>query len=343
MTNYEHGHLGLNDEARDAAEAYAHSLGMSGGLVQMKTTGLSTWVFTDGDPYSPEPDHRPQVALRLKRSDDPAALLARSTQQVRLAQALRAASSSDAQSLVTPIQNFIAPPARYGQLVAQASEYLPFPRGSWHSCGVSIAQVSNQAMAHPEVTVQAPVFDPLGNAREAQSYLVEHAAALGLPSKLLEEIWPTQLEQARYESTAMLDRCRQLGQPLTLVEPDVNPNNILNDIAQRATLLDLRLMQGPAEYSLARPLGQWALHFGRPQSWGKDLQKGYEQASARPIDKQILAYAINISRVEHAATPFRLLARLIRQDRPPVARLLEEGLRRINTVGTVCLWKSLHA
>jgi hypothetical protein len=330
----------LNEQAHAAAYAYAEEVGIrTNNLHTVRISGASSWVYADKEPHG-EGNDMPQVAIRVSSAEDPKGLLEEVALTVSLAQQLReprmrTAASHAGQTAVSglpvyaPVQNFIAEPRIYDRFVVTASEYLPHPLGSLHAYGVTLGQLQNISEERSDIAGQAPLFSPLAGMRRVFDYITGGDDLPCVSRKFIETTFCSRLQEGETKVEEMLSIYDEKGYPLSIVQEDVTLANARRDSNGNATLIDLSMVRGPAEITLGRPLSQWSQHFRRPKSWANDVRQGYEQASRRPLDPEVLDRALFVSRLGYAAIALGHIMDAAIQGQEPNAWAVYESERRL--------------
>lgn len=267
------------------------------------------------------------AVIRLVVDDDPPARLAAVSQLVALVRALREHGA--------PLAEFLGPPLRVGPAVATVSQLLSGPAVSSADFGAALAAL-HEAGAGPEVHPLAPPFDPLAPARRTYEHLFAlaeqdktfTAGDAAFPAALLPRFRDC-LGTAAEAAAQAVALTHARGRGLTVLHADVHPGNVRADPHGQAVLIDLDdLMAGPAEYDLARPLGQWVSRFGRPAAMVSAFRDGYQRRGGQ-VDDDVLALALIVSEARFGAALVTLAVEASLRGQQPDEWTLAEGVRRL--------------
>lgn len=320
--------------ADSAVRNVAADLGLST-LARLRG-GPPSWIYVGRGASDP-------VIIRLIAAPDGNALLERTRAQLDLIATLRERGAQ----LVEPL----GPPQQFGSGVAAVTRYLPSNAVSYKDFGVALASLHN-AGAAPDVLTQLEPFDPLKCARSTLAWLREacakgrpfRAGGATFPPELL-TVFQCHLDDAEEATSEALNLCERRGYSLTTLHNDVHPGNVRGDDQGRAVLLDLdAFTQGPAEYDLGRPVGQWEQRFARPPVSVSELLRGYEATLNRPVDPELLTLCVRISDVRFGTSMISTAVAAAAVGMPPDAWSFNEGVQRMaNLHDPKARWNSREA
>ena len=236
-------------------------------------------------------------------------------------------------------QDFVAPPKLQDGFVVSVSRYLPYELGSDYGLyGEALASLHNVSSNRPDLLKKLAPFKPLAITRTTYEYLAQaheggedFTAGKHTFDMDLLPAFKERLERGERLVEDMLELSKKRGYALSALQDDATPHNIRLDCEGRPALLDLDgMMAGPREYDLARPLDQWAQHFGRDPGHVANLRARYEAASNRPIDPELLEMGIYVSskvRYTTSVLTQAIMARIRGEEPDPWT--LYEGMQRL--------------
>jgi len=315
----------FDDHTSEAAYAAAALCGIMTDI-EVVRKGPPAWIFTD----EADTGHTPNAVMRLTTAPDPHTLLAQTQQEVALLVQLRQRGAQ--------IQEYIANPLLQDCFVVTTAKYLQGRTSDHASAGKALATL-HVVGSDEAITAQAPPFTPLIHTRQTYEYLRQldeagqtfQIADTSMPHQLL-PVFRDALLQGEEDVASMIDLATRRGYPPTILHQDIHMGNVRTDADGNATLIDLdHISQGPAEYDLARPLGQWAPRFKRPITQAQRFMDGYLRGAPRTPDRDILRLAIRISDLRYAASTLTHAVDAVRADaaNEQYAWSLNEGVRRL--------------
>lgn len=250
--------------------------------------GPLVWVFVD---------EQKTIVIRLIKALEPKVLYTLQAKEADLLAALRARGA--------PVEKIVLGPVVYGDFVVSVTPYLPGEMSNYYQFGQALAKLHNAGTMINSTALA--LFDPLLPVQKTYEY-IKKCEQTGMPFGIGEtllsayhiEILQTWLAKEQKAVAEMVRLSRKRGYQLTVLHHDIHPANARVDTSGNVILFDIdTLSMGPAEYDLARPLGQWVQRFGRPKKWVREFMQGYHHTVTRLPDPGLLALAIDISMLHY--------------------------------------------
>lgn len=339
----------IDSRAQMAAMAIAEDYGIKTELALHRKRGTHSWVFLDGEEAPSSDDNVPTFAVKLATDSDLVSLYTDTVRRVRYANSLNAAGAQ--------LMEYVGEPQEKDGFVVTISRYLPRKvqtAEDYRQFGIAQAALHNAGNAHP-ITSELEPLDPLKKTRATFNYLRELSEAgqvlrLGnaeFPSELV-QVFGSHLAAAEVTLTAMEDRIKEKGTPLTVLQSDVHPANVRLEMSRKARLIDLdRLSVGPAELDHGRTLSQGVQRFGR--SLGHILSQfmSYVEHADRELDITLLTQSKALTSLQFATGILGDAAEAHQQQvevEPVHIWMVTEGTRRLaNLEDPYFAWESLEA
>jgi Ser/Thr protein kinase RdoA (MazF antagonist) len=318
--SYSNSELALNHRALHAAQAAVKRAGVSGTPALIRVRGVFSWIYIV--------ESLPRVVIKLAREED----LHEAHKRMEEIQVMRRLEEIGA-----PLPHFIDTPMLEDGFIVTVMEYMPnhinATRQDLYDYGRALAELRNVSVQHPDLTARALPFDPLADMQRMAPYFQKYQAQTGITQDFVNQVYLPRLKEGQAAVQKMLAICEERGYGQAIIQSDVTLSNALRDQNGRTILIDFdEVMQGPDEFALGRPLGQWESNFGRPAAWGQYMREGYEATTERPLDTDLLALALLVSRIKFAISPLRQMLDAIRQGHRPDRWTSKEGTKRLENI-----------